>query len=253
MGVVAVPEGAQVGSAFDRSAMRRLGHALLAGVVAGNPPMAVPDGERDPNAGWAVGSAENALLYGHPLTEGDSYAIQFGVLARITSVRHSPGKDLPRIEPPVEVPRPMFFSFDEELAAAVHVALGSGDARARRLWRALDWYRITLSNAEAVSVDVRVGTARSAFEILTDAGDETKRLVRAYGRLVRDDQTTTATYNNVFWARGPVQLTPDEWWMTRLCRLRNAIVHGDRVPDELWEHEGHSQLNHMHDRLIAAY
>jgi hypothetical protein len=39
--------------------------------------------------------------------------------------------------------------------------------------------------------------------------------------------------------------------MTRLCPLRNAIVHGDRVPDELWEH-GHSQLHHMHDRLIST-
>jgi hypothetical protein len=40
--------------------------------------------------------------------------------------------------------------------------------------------------------------------------------------------------------------------MTRLCELRNAIVHGDRVPEELWEHEGHSHLNHMHDRLIST-
>ncbi len=252
MGVVAVPEGGHVGSPFDRSAMGRLGYALLAGVVAGNPPMAVSEEDQEPNAGWAVASAENALLYGHPLSEGDSYVIQTGVLARVTTVRHALGKDLPGIEPPVELPRPMFCSFDEELAEAVHVALGTADAPARRLRRALDWFRIALSNAEAVPLDVRVGTARSAFEILTEAGDETKRLVRAYGRLVGEDQTTTATYNDVFWAKGPVPLTPDEWWMTRLCALRNAIVHGDRVPDELWEHEGHSQLNHMHDRLIST-
>jgi hypothetical protein len=40
--------------------------------------------------------------------------------------------------------------------------------------------------------------------------------------------------------------------MTRLCELRNAIVHGDEVPAELWEHEGQPQLNWVHDRLIAA-
>ena len=232
MGVVAVPEGGHVGSPFDRSAMRRLGYALLAGVVAGNPPMAVSEADQEPNAGWAVASAENALLYGHPLSEGDSYVIQTGVLARVTTVHHAPGKDLPGIEPPVELQRPMFYSFDGELAEAVHVALGTADAPARRLGRALDWFRIALSNAEAASLDVRVGAARSAFEILTEAGDETKRLVRAYGRLVGGDQTMTATHNEVFWAKGPVQLTPDEWWMTRLCArctMRSCTATGCRT------------------------
>lgn len=50
MGVVAVPEGGPVGTPFDRSAMRRLGYALLAGVVAGNPPMAVSEEDQEPNA-----------------------------------------------------------------------------------------------------------------------------------------------------------------------------------------------------------
>jgi len=128
----------------------------------------------------------------------------------------------------------------------------AADAPARRLHRALDWYRIALSNAQAVTLDVRVGAARSAFELLTDGGDETKRLVRAYGDLMREDTTTSRTYDDVFWAKGPVQLSADEWWMTRLCELRNAIVHGQEVPAELWEHQGHHQLNHIHDRLIVA-
>ena len=253
IGVVAVPNGGHVGAPFDRSAVRRLGHALLAGAVACNPPMAVPEDEEEPNAGWAVATSENALLYGHPFSGGNSYAIETGVLAKVTAVRHAPGDDpLPSIEPPTEVPRPMFASFDDEIADAVLAALCTGQAPARRLERALDWYRIALSNSEAVSLDVRVGAARSALEILTEAGDATRRLVRAYGELVRDDLTTRATYSDVFWARGPVQLTPDEWWMTRLCELRNAIVHGDRVPAELWEHEGHHQINEIHDRLISA-
>ncbi len=159
MGVVAVPEGEHVGTPFHRSAMRRLGYALLAGVVAGNPPMAVSEEDREPNTGWAVASAENALLYGHPLSEGDSYVIQTGVLARVTTVRHAPGTDLLSIEPPVEPPRPMFFSSDGELAEAAHVAVCTADAPARRLGRALDWFRIALSDAEAVSLDVQVGAA----------------------------------------------------------------------------------------------
>jgi hypothetical protein len=253
LGVVAYPHGAQVGAPFELSTMRTLGHALLAGAVASNPPMAVSEEEQDPNAGWAVATAENALLYGHPLVEDDSYAVEAGVLVRATWVRHAPGdQPLPKVEPPVELSRPLFCSFDEELAHAAHATLSTQDAAARRLRRALDWYRIALSNAEAVSLDVRVGAARSAMEVLTGAGDETKRLIRAYGRLVREDDTREQTYHDVFWAKGSVRLTPDEWWMTGLCALRNAIVHGDEVPAELWQHDSQSQLNHIHDRLIAA-
>jgi hypothetical protein len=253
LGAVAFPDGGHVGAPFAQSAMGTLGHALLAGVVAGNSPMAVSEEDEEPNAGWAIATTENALLYGHPVGQGDTYAIETGVLVRTTAIRHAPGKEaLPKVEPPVELPRPLFCSFDEELAHATHAAMRGLAGAARRLRRALDWYRLALSNAEAVALDVRVGAARSALEALTGAGEETKRLVRAYGRLVRDDDTREATYNDVFWAKGSVQLTPDEWWITRLCALRNAIVHGDEVPDELWQHEAQHQLNHIHDRLIAA-
>jgi hypothetical protein len=59
-------------------------------------------------------------------------------------------------------------------------------------------------------------------------------------------------YDEVFWAGGAVELTPDEWWLTRLCELRNAIVHGDDVSEDLWEHDGSHQLDHIHDHLIEA-
>jgi hypothetical protein len=253
LGVVAFPHGAHVGAPFERSTMRTLGHALLAGVVVSNPSMAVSEDDQEPNAGFAIATAENALLYGHPLGVGDSYAVETGVLARVTSVRHAPGDEpLPKVEPPVELPRTLFGSFDEEFAHAAHEALATPEVAARRLRRALDWYRIALSNAEAISLEVRVGAARSALEVLISAGEETKRLVRAYGQLTREEDTRAAIHAEVFWAKGPVELTPDEWWMTALCALRNAIVHGDEVPIELWQHEGHHQLNHIHDRLIAS-
>jgi hypothetical protein len=47
-------------------------------------------------------------------------------------------------------------------------------------------------------------------------------------------------------------MTADELWMSRLCELRNAIVHGREVAAALWEHEGQHQLDHIHDKLIAA-
>lgn len=254
LGVLAVPEGGRVGAPFERASMSKLAHALLAGVVSGNPRMAADhDAEENLNAGWGAATVENALLYGHPLVDSDSYAVEVGVLVRVSNIRHAPGdQPLPRVEPPVELPKPMFTQFDDELADATYVALGDAAAPARRLHRALDWYRIALSNAQAVTLDVRIGAARSAFELLTDAGDETKRLVRAYGNLMSDEATTRCTYDDIFWAKGPVQMTAEEWWMTRLCELRNAIVHGREVAAELWEHEKHHQLNHVHDKLIVA-
>lgn len=253
VGAIVFPASGQVGTAFDRASMSRLGHALLAGTIADNPLMTLPKSEQSSNTGHAIATSENAALFGHPLIDGDSYAVKIGVLARVLAYRHASGDEsLPKVEPPVELPRPIFGGFDEEIAAAAHDALGSSAPPGRRLHRALDWYRIALSNAESVTLDVRVGAARSALELLTHAGDTTKRLVRAYGKLLHDARTGQQTYPDVFWANGPAQLTPDEWWMTRLCALRNAIVHGDEVPGELWEHEGHHQLHHIHDRLIGA-
>lgn len=130
----------------------------------------------------------------------------------------------------------------------------SGGLSGRRLLRALDWYLIAYSNAEAVTLDVRISAARSAVEVLTGAGDGSKKIVRALGRLLGDETTPRETRMSAIWtkhrAQVPVQLTRDEWWMARLCELRNVIVHGDEVPDELWTHEGHHHINHAHDRLI---
>lgn len=191
LGAVVVPKGGRAGDPFDRALMTRLGHALLAGSVADNPLMTLPEEEQSLYAGHEGATSENALLYGHPLGGGESYVIQTGVLFKVTSYRRAPDDEsLPKVEPPVELPRPIFGNFDEEVADAAHGLLSSSNAQARRFHRALDWYRIALSNAEAVTLDVRVGATRSAIEVLTGQSDETKKVVRAYGRLMRTDETT---------------------------------------------------------------
>lgn len=111
------------------------------------------------------------------------------VLSAFTAENEEP---LPKISPPVELPKPMISRFDAELAAATWQALEEEDAAARRLSRALDWYKIALGNAEAITLDVRVGAARSALEVLLDAGQSTKRLVRSYGSLTRTEETEEA-------------------------------------------------------------
>jgi hypothetical protein len=255
LGAVASPSGIQVEAPLSHREMRRLGHALLAGAMSCNPAM-VGMGDVSPNAGHAMTTAENALVYGHPLGgTGNSYATVTGMLVRISAIhRATEGKPLPPIAAPVELPKPRLASFDDELADATYSALDEDEAAGRRLGRALDWYRIALTNAEAVTLDVRVGATRSALEVLTDSGDQTQALVRAFGRLTRVPDTPEKTYDRgqVFWAKGPTRLIPNEWWLTRLCQLRNAIVHGDDVPDELWYFGHRHQLDHIHDQLIDA-
>lgn len=251
MGAVVYRDGEQVGAEFEMRDFMRLRAALLAGTVAGNPGMAsTEDGGLD---AWSFTTSENAFLVGHPIGDGSGYALQIGILSRVLSGRGAlDDEPLPPIEAPVELPTPLISSFDVDLAEAVYDALGADDDRARRLERALDWYRVVLSNAEAVSIDVRIGAAKSALEVLLGVGDETKKIVRAFGDLVRTPESAEQTYADVLWAKGPVQLTNDEWWLTRLSMLRNAIMHGDEVPDDLWRHEGHHQLNLVHDKLVAA-
>lgn len=251
VGALIAPPGGQIGADFSREDMRRLGRVILAGVLGANPELrTTEDGSL---GGWSIATSENAVLFGHPITDGDSYALQTGVLIQVLSTFTAESDEpLPKISPPVELPKPMISRFDSELAAATWQVLEAAEAAATRLSRALDWYRIALANAEAITLDVRVGATRSALEVLLDAGESTQRLVRRYGDLTRTEESEEATYSEVFWAKGPVQLTTDKWWMHRLCELRNAIVHGDDIPDELWEHDGSSQLVQMHDRLIGA-
>jgi hypothetical protein len=255
MGAVLYPVGGAIGSRFEPSALDPLRRALLAGVIANNPYMAVEEDEEDPNAGYAVGTTENATLWGHPLTDGDSYVTDTGVLARTRAYhRAEPDEPLPLISPPIELPSSMFGNFDHEVADAAHNVIASGGLAGRRLRRALDWYLIAFSNAEAVTLDVRIGATRSAVEVLTGAGDGSKKIVRAFGRLLDDEDSPTETRRSAIWTRQgepvPVRLSHNEWWMARLCELRNTIVHGDEVPEGLWTHEGHHHLNHAHDRLI---
>lgn len=253
LGAVVHLDGEQIGPGYVPGEMQPLEHALLVGALAANPTIA---GETtDANAGWAMQTVENATLIAHPLGEPGGYAVEIGTLRRVTKIsRIAEGKPLPKVTPPRELPEPMFASFDGELAAAALGCLSSKDLAARQLDRALDWYRIAFANSEAITADVRVGAARSALEAMTGAGGSTQQLVRSYGRLVDEEDAPRTTYGaeQVWWAKGPASLTEEEWWMTKLCGLRNAIVHGEQISDELWKHEGHHQVNQIHDRLLDA-
>lgn len=253
LGALVHLDGEQIGTGYEPLEMRRLGHAILAGALAANP--AIAGNGVHANTGWAMQTVENAALVAHPIDEAGGYAVEIGALRRVTSMALAgEGEPLPKVTPPRELPEPMLASFDDELAAAALACLSGEDQSARRLDRALDWFRIAFSNSEAITADVRVGAARSALEAMTGSGDSTQRLVRAYGRLVDNPKTPKKAYgpDEAYWAKRPAELTDEEWWMTRLCGLRNAIVHGDEIAEEMWGHDGSHQVNQVHDRLLNA-
>lgn len=180
VGAVLYPVGAAIGAPFERSAMNPLRRALLAGVIANNPYMAIAEEHQDATAGHAAATAENAILWGHPLGDGNSYVLETGVLVRTTSYnRADESEPLPPVAAPVELPSSLFGGFDEEVASATHAVITSEGLAGRRLDEA--W---------------RADTSA------TDAG-------------------------------GVVDGAP----------VRAA----QRVPDDLWTHEGHHHLNHVRD------
>lgn len=250
LGAIGYQDSRGLGADFEMCDFRRLGYALRAGVLAANSSFL---GETRASE-WSVATSENATLVGQPLDDPNGYASRVGVLVRTLKIQGAiDGEPLPKVGSPIELPTPILGTFDHELADATYRLLQDGGISARRLQRALDWYGVVLSNAEAVTPDVRVGGARSALEVLLDSGEETKRLVRAFGKAVDQPDAPSSIYEgrpHVFWSKGPVELTASEWWLTRLCDLRNAIMHGQDIPEELWQHEGHHQLDHIHDQLL---
>lgn len=251
-GAMVHPASGQIGSSFDRSEMERLQKAILVGVIANNPEMAASEDDQPSNAGHMAMTAENALLYGHPIGGTRSYVVSTGAIVRQMSLRSAQeGEDLPKVAPPVDLHLPFLSSFDDDMARATFDVLGRGDVDARRLGRALDWYSLCFSNAVAISRDSRIIALRCAFEVLTGAGDETKKVVRAVEEMLKDDSTETVTYEP-WWAKGPVSGTANGVWMTEFSELRNAIVHGDEIPAELWEYDGFGQEFQALDRLLLG-
>ncbi|HEY7630909.1 MAG TPA: hypothetical protein VH817_09420 [Thermoleophilaceae bacterium] len=128
LGAVIFPEGTGVGEPFERSGLSPLGQALRAGVVANNSVMTETDDETRLNAGHGMAAVENALLYGHPLGDGNSYVIETGTLSRVVEWRTADDDEpLPKLQPPVELPKPLWADFDVEIADATHALLVKGD------------------------------------------------------------------------------------------------------------------------------
>jgi hypothetical protein len=229
VGALVVPVDSRIGGdELKRERFPALHSAVLAATIEANPILVKADEEA--NTGHAIATAENAKMFGHPLTGKRSYVTRTGAMITVLAMQYSePGRPLPRIQPPANLPKPMLISFDAEYAGALHDALSRDTDDARRLALAIDWLNITWSNNEDVGAPTRVLAYRSAFEALLGGEASTQKQREALSSLLDDPKAKKRlrrwTEHNG--KKGPFQLTDLEWWFQSFSLLRNRISHGD--------------------------
>jgi hypothetical protein len=251
-GALVLPDGGRIGDELPRRAMRPLARALTAAVLDGNPSLLLNE-EDEPNLGHVMASADNAVVYGHPLTGGPSYAISTGAMVRQLDLRHSSaGRRLPPITPPPELPTPLFSRFDDEYATATQRELVGESATARRVDRTIEWLALAWSNTTAISADARVLAFRAGFDVLLGGGSSTAKHRRALSNLL--DESDAARRRHAWRGQNhSVELTDLEWWFQSFALLRNAIAHGDQIADDHWLFDdGKPHLHHADDVLRRA-
>lgn len=119
-----VPVNSRIGGdELERERFPALHSAVLAATIEANPILVGADEEG--STGHATATAENSKMFGHPLTGERSYVTETGAMVTVLVMQSSePGRPLPKIHPPANLPEPMFFfSFDVEYAGALHDAL----------------------------------------------------------------------------------------------------------------------------------
>lgn len=231
-GALIVPRNGRIGDEQPRELLRPLRRALVAALLDGNPSFLDPD--PNPNAGHRMTTSENAVVYGHPLHGGSSYAISTGAMVKTLNLNHSPpGRRLPRVSPPAELPTPIFAGLDEEYASALYDALVRDDMTARRLDRSIEWLALAWNNSAAISEGARVLVFRAGFEVLLGGGADTKRNRELLSELLDapDAERTPRSWHGL---KRPVPLTDLEWWFQSFAILRNKVAHGDPVDEGDW-------------------
>jgi len=257
-GALVVPRDSRIGSnALERKQFPILHGAILAATIDANPVLIGTDDSG--NAGHATATAENAKMFGHPLTGEPSYAIRTGAMVTVLQWRSSkPGRPLPKIHPPANLPEPLFFAFDHEYATALHQALAEDSADARRLALAIDWLNLTWSNSEDVNDRTRTLAYRSALETLLGGEASTRRQRKSLSSLLDDPDAERRTRH---WTEHngkerTAQLTDLEWWFQSFSLLRNRISHGDVVDsadgDDWGFDDGEHHLRHADTILRQA-
>jgi hypothetical protein len=245
LGALAIPSGSPVGTERDPGELRLLRRALLLGILEVNPirPENPDEQAEDLNASHKTAAAENALVYGHPVTGDGTFVTQTGFMAPFIAIQ---GRVRPTdtivITPPGELPNPiMAADLDSEYAsAALDVMSREGDL-ARRVLRATEWLDVAWQNASTVTHDIRILALRSGFEVLlstAESGDKTWQLRTALGQLLDEPNAQKLPHSWTEWNKPKTSdLTATEWWFQSFTLLRNGIAHGHHIGRADWEFE----------------
>jgi len=255
-GAVIVPKSGRVGDEVPRELLPPLRRALAAALIDSNPSYLV-DEEEQPNAGHAVATADNGIVFGHPISGGHHYVFDEGGMLQTLDVRSAPaGKRLPPVLPPPGLPKPILGrSLDEEYAAALYDTLISGSDDARRLDRCIQWLVLAWSNTEVVGEDARILAFRAAFEVLLGGGSDTKAHRSKFAKLICDTSAPKPRSWKALSGKPKTEaLNEAEWWFQSMAFLRNAIMHGDEIDQAQWvfAETGKRHLWHADDYLRTA-
>jgi hypothetical protein len=254
-GAVVVPRDGRVGDEVPRELLPRLWRALVPALIDLNPSFLDQDYQRRPNAGHAMASADNAQVYGHPLTGEHSYVISQGAMVRQLSYQYAPpGSRLPPVAPPPGLPTPFLGrGLDEDYAAALYDTLTTSDTTARRLDRCIQWQVLAWSNTQVIAEDARVLAFRAAFDVLLGGGSQTRQHGRTLATLLGDESRQRPRRWVEHGRKQEIALNDTEWWFQSFGLLRNAIAHGDVIDEEEWLFDdGRRHLWHADDVLRRA-
>jgi hypothetical protein len=232
LGVVVRRARGKVGNRVRPSSLPSLRRAVLAALLDANP--------KDPDAGHGVASADNAVLYGHPIAPDGSIAATYGELVTTWVGGLRLGTDHSAIHPPIELPTPLLGrDLDERYADAVLRVIKGDSEDARRISAALDWLDLAWRNSTSITQLMRIPALYSGFEVLLGVGNGKLRMARALSRLL---EHRSVRRRERLWIPRPGShpkrdLFSDlEWWFMRFGELRNGIAHGDVLPRSAWRH-----------------
>ncbi len=158
------------------------------------------------------------------------------------------------IDPPAEMPFPFLARDpDADVADAVFKVLRSSSDAARRVRLAVDWLDLAWRNSPSTSQRMRMVMLKSGFEVLLDVGeslaaqrDELDEMLVTRGRWrMRPDV-------NLNGQPRPQMMSDLGWWFTKFTYLRNAIAHGDPIPNGRYRFGGQWHLWVAEVRLREA-
>ena len=243
----------KVGDDIDRAAMRSLGRALVVAVLDANPSNLDRE-DASPNAGHQTATSDNAIGYGHPIDGSGGVAVQYGAL--VTRLEAGMGIENPdyKIQAPIELPKPMLSrGFDDYYASGLCQLLAPDSDAARRLGRAIDWLGLAWRNTTSLNLDLRLMALRTSFEVLFDQSETEPLRTAVSGLLDPDDAAKSPrTWTTRRGRELTVEMTDLEWWFTSFSELRNAIAHGDPIPEQAYRFEDHWHFWIAESRLREA-